>query len=309
MNYRLATRQSPLALAQAELVVAALRQSQPHITVTVAARAVTADYNISQSVSSLGGKGSFVRQIDQMVQDGQADFAVHSYKDMSVTMPEGLCVAAVLPRAAAADVLLSQSVSALADLPDNAVIGTDSARRRFQLEQRFPQWQWRLCRGNVATRMAAMRAGEYDAIVLAKAGLDRLSLQPCDCSLWYELPFQVVLPAAGQGIIAVVCQEQRRDVLTELAVINHQPTWQLAQLEFAVVRGLGAYCGAPLAVYAHILSGGEYHVEVRLGGGEQFICWSGSSSSWQELSVNAVSALTDLGAKSRLMAWQGGQHD
>lgn len=241
----IATRESRLALWQAEHVRALLTQ-RGH-SVSLLGMTTRGDQILDRSLSKVGGKGLFVKELESALQDGRADMAVHSLKDMPMDLPAGLCLACVMAREDPRDAWVSPAYSSLADLPAGAVVGTSSLRRLVLLRALRPDLRIEPLRGNLDTRLRKLDAGEYDAIVLAAAGLKRLGLGQRIRALFAP---QQMLPAAGQGALAIEVCSSRSDLLAALAPLGDAPTWLAVAAERAVSRALGGSCSVPLAAHA-----------------------------------------------------------
>ncbi|HYC76034.1 MAG TPA: hydroxymethylbilane synthase, partial [Planctomycetota bacterium] len=203
MTLRLATRGSPLALWQAEAVAAALRRDDPALEVRLVEVKTEGDRVVDRPIAEVGVQGAFTVEVDQAVRDGRADAAVHSLKDLATTPTPGLALAATLPRGSAEDALLAPRFGAFERLPPEAVVATGSPRRRAQLRRLRPDLRFVDVRGNIATRLARLDSGACDAMVLARAGLERLGLA---ARISETFSFERVLPAAGQALVGVTCR-------------------------------------------------------------------------------------------------------
>ena len=199
---RIATRESRLALWQAEYVASRLRELYPHIAVELVPMTTTGDQILDAPLARIGGKGLFIKELEVAMAENRADIAVHSMKDVGVHFPEGFVLAAILPRANPFDALVSNHYAHFADLPQGAKVGTCSLRRRMQIAALRPDLELLDLRGNVQTRLNKLDRGDFDAIVLACAGLQRLGL---DSRIREVLPATVSLPAIGQGAIGIEC--------------------------------------------------------------------------------------------------------
>lgn len=240
---RLGTRASNLAVAQAEMVVRGLSLSSPHIEVEVVRVRTTGDEVRDRPLRSLGGAGAFTKELDRMILDGRIDAAVNSLKDMPVDLTPGTAIAAVLPRGPVEDVLVSDAP--LADLPAGSVVGTSSVRRAAMVRRARPDLRVRDLRGNVPTRLKKLREGQYDAIVLARAGLERLGLDAAS----HALDPEEFVPSAGQGAVAVVCAEGS-PFLEALRGLDHPPSRAEVEAERKVLAILGGGCYVPIGVRA-----------------------------------------------------------
>jgi hydroxymethylbilane synthase len=243
----LGTRPSQLARWQTELVAAALRKAWPHLHTEVRTYLTQGDRQLGQPLPEIGGKGLFTAEIEAALRRGEIDLAVHSFKDLPIAQGDGLVVGAVLERADARDVLISRHHLALDALPPAPRIGTSSLRRAAQLLAVRPDARIVSLRGNIDTRLRKATTAEYDAVVLAAAGLSRLGLAG-QVTQW--LPFEVMLPAPAQGALAVQCRADDQATLALLRPIHHLPTWAAVSAERAFLAGLGGGCSAPVAAYA-----------------------------------------------------------
>jgi hydroxymethylbilane synthase len=252
---RLVTRQSPLALWQANHVADRLRQAHPGLVVELVGMTTAGDRFLAGSLALVGGKGLFVKELEQAMLEGRADFAVHSMKDVTVDLPAGLALPVLLERADASDCLLSLHFDSLAALPEGARVGTASLRRRAQLLALRPDLRIAELRGNVGTRIARLESGDYDAIVLASAGLDRLGLAGHAAVRERFRPEQL-LPAVGQGVIGIECRDEP-ELATTLAVLHHAPSAACVAAERAMNRQLGGACHVPVAGHALLEADGQ----------------------------------------------------
>jgi len=244
-NIVIATRESRLAMWQAEHVKALL-QEQGH-AVELLGMTTRGDQILDRSLSKVGGKGLFVKELEAALEDGRADIAVHSLKDVPMDLPEGFALACVLEREDPRDALVSPRHASLAELPHGAVVGTSSLRRVVLLRALRPDLRIEPLRGNLDTRLRKLDEGQYDAIVLAAAGLKRLALESRirEC---FE-PDQM-LPAAGQGALGIEVRSDQAALRERLATLIDRPTWLAVQAERAVSRALGGSCSVPLAAHA-----------------------------------------------------------
>jgi hydroxymethylbilane synthase len=210
------------------------------------------DELVDRRLDQAGGKGLFVKELETAMADGRADIAVHSMKDVPADLPPGFAMAAISAREDPRDVLVSQKFSSLRAMPEGSTLGTSSLRRSAQVSERFPALKIALLRGNVDTRIAKLDRGEYDAIVLAAAGLTRLGLAS---RITARLEVGDMLPAPGQGAIGIECLAGRADVAALLAPLADEATTICVRAERAVSRALGGSCALPLAAYAELHSG------------------------------------------------------
>lgn len=249
MEIRIATRKSELALWQANFVTAKLRDLPRVSEVTLVPLSTRGDEILDKSLQKIGGKGLFIKELEIAMQAGRADIAVHSMKDVPAVMPRGFCIAAVLERANPADALVAANGCRFSDLPDGAKIGSSSLRRQAQLLAMRPDLSVSPLRGNVSTRLKKLDQGQFQAIILACAGLERLGLEAR-----ISQPFspQQMLPAAGQGVIGIECAESRSELVDLLANLEHAETKMTVLAERAVATTLGANCQSPVASFATI---------------------------------------------------------
>ena len=249
---RIATRRSALALWQAEHVAAALRSAHPGSTVTLVPVVTQGDRIQDRPLAEVGGKGLFIKELEVAIAAGEADIAVHSMKDVPAQLPDGFVIGAVLPRADPRDAFVSKHHARLAALPAGARVGTSSPRRRCILNSARPDLEILDLRGNVDTRLKRAEQGDFDAIILASAGLLRLGL---GARITEYLDTDDSLPAVGQGVIGIECRGEP-PLLKLLAVLEHGPTRQALQAERAFAARLGGSCQSPIAGFA-TLTGGQ----------------------------------------------------
>jgi len=246
------TRGSRLALWQAEFVRAQLKEKHPQISVELEIIKTFGDRQQNVSLTQIGGQGVFVKELETALLGKRIDLAVHSLKDLPTVLPENLHISAVLKREDVRDALVvgkESNASSISDLPANAVIGTSSLRRASQIKNLRPDLQIKDLRGNVDTRIAKLDAGEYDAIILAAAGLKRLG---CEHRITAFLSFDEMLPQVGQGALAI---ETRKDDLATnnlVSILNDAETRACVEAERAFLRGLGGGCQFPIAAHARI---------------------------------------------------------
>jgi hydroxymethylbilane synthase len=248
-----ATRRSRLALWQAEHVKARLEALHHGLRVELAPMTTRGDELLEATLAKAGGKGLFVKELEQALADGRADLAVHSMKDVPVELPPGFVLAAITEREDPRDAFVSTHYAGLADLPPGAVVGTSSLRREAQIAERFPGLQVRPLRGNLDTRLGKLDRGDYAAIVLAAAGLKRLGLA---ARIRRLIPPEESLPAAGQAALGIECLAARRDVLECVAPLADAVTTACVLAERAVNRSLGGSCAVPLGAFAIPSAGG-----------------------------------------------------
>lgn len=242
----IASRESRLALWQAEHIQGRLKTLYPDCDVQILGMTTRGDQILDKTLSKIGGKGLFIKELEQALQDGRADLAVHSIKDVPMDLPEGFALAAIGERANPFDAFVSNRYERLEDLPKGAVVGTASLRREAQLRARYPHLVIKPLRGNLQTRLGKLDNGEYDAIILAAAGLQRLGL---DDRIRLIISDTVSLPAAGQGALGIEIAANREDLLEVLKPLNHGITHACVTAERALARALGGSCQVPLAAY------------------------------------------------------------
>ncbi len=244
----IATRQSPLALWQAHFIKGELERLYPQMTVKLLEMVTRGDKILDTPLAKIGGKGLFVKELEQALYDGRADIAVHSLKDVPMVLPEGLIIGAYCKRHAPTDAFISNQFASLDALPAGSVLGTSSLRRECQIRAARPDLQIKSLRGNVGTRLAKLDNGDYDAIILATSGLQRLGL---DARIRHELDTDMSLPAVGQGALAIECRDDA-DILALLSPLNHTPTRLCVVAERAMNRALEGGCQVPIAGFAVI---------------------------------------------------------
>ncbi|WP_348946425.1 hydroxymethylbilane synthase [Chitinibacter sp. FCG-7] len=243
----IATRESPLALWQAHFVKNWLESTYPELQVELLGMTTQGDRILDVTLNKIGGKGLFVKELEQALQDGRADLAVHSMKDVPMVLPEGFSIAAIGEREDPRDAFVSGKYANLDELPEGAIVGTASLRRESQLRMRYPHLTIKPLRGNVNTRLRKLDDGEFDAIILAAAGLKRLGLGE---RIRGELSAEVSLPAPGQGALGLEIRSDRSDLATLLTPFNHPATAAAVTAERSLSRRLNGSCQIPLAAYA-----------------------------------------------------------
>ncbi|MDP2878080.1 MAG: hydroxymethylbilane synthase [Sulfuricella sp.] len=248
----IATRESALAMWQAHHIRQQLQALYPQIEIKILGMTTTGDQILDKTLSKIGGKGLFVKELEQAMQEGRADIAVHSLKDVPMVMPEGFVLAAIGEREDPRDAFVSNQFKKLEDLPPGSVVGTSSLRRQCQIQARLPTLKIESLRGNVQTRLRKLDEGRYAAIILAAAGLKRLGLGERITSL---LPTEQSLPAVGQGAIGIECRAGRDDLIALLAPLNHPDTAACVTAERAMSRALAGSCQVPLGGFAEIADG------------------------------------------------------
>lgn len=244
---RIATRRSLLALWQAEYVKAELEKQHPGIQVELVKIQSRGDRILDTPLAKIGGKGLFVKELETALLDGTADIAVHSMKDVPMAFPQGLGLAVICPRERPTDAFVSNRYARFDELPQGAVVGTSSLRREVQIRERRPDLQVNFLRGNVQTRLAKLDAGDYDAIILATAGLLRLELGD---RIRQELTPEESLPAGGQGAVGIECRSDDQALIDLIQPLHHHATALRVQAERALNRRLEGGCQVPIGCYA-----------------------------------------------------------
>jgi hydroxymethylbilane synthase len=288
MKLTIATRESRLALWQAEHVKALLEKLGHQVTLL--GMTTKGDQILDRSLSKVGGKGLFVKELEVALEEGHADLAVHSLKDVPMDLPEGFVLACVMEREDPRDAFVSSRYANLAALPQGAVVGTSSLRRVALLRALRPDLKIEPLRGNLDTRLRKLDEGQYDAIVLAAAGLKRLGLQDRIRAVFE--PGQM-LPSAGQGALGIEVRSARQDVVRALVPLAHADTWWRVAAERAVSRAMGGSCSMPLAAYA-TLQGGQLHIDAAWGDPEGRVPLVHAQAS---AAVKNLDAATALGAQ------------
>jgi len=248
----IASRESALAMWQAEHIRDRLRALYPQTEVSILGMTTQGDQILDVTLSKIGGKGLFVKELETALEDGRADLAVHSLKDVPMNMPEGFTLAAIGEREDPHDAFVSNQYENLAALPAGSVVGTSSLRRESQLRARFPHLEIEPLRGNVQTRLRKLDEGQYAAIILAAAGLKRLGLGERIRAL---ITSEDSLPAVGQGALGIECRADRADVIALLQPLHHADTAACVLAERAMSRALAGSCQVPLGGFAEALNG------------------------------------------------------
>ena len=242
----IASRESMLAMWQAEHIKGRLKALYPDCEVEILGMTTRGDQILDRTLSKIGGKGLFIKELEQALQDGRADLAVHSIKDVPMELPEGFALAAIGERASPFDAFVSNQYARLEEMPAGAIVGTSSLRREAQLRAKFPHLTIKPLRGNVQTRLSKLDNGDYDAVILATAGLQRLGL---DGRIREILSPADSLPAAGQGALGIEIAARRTDLADILRPLNHEETAACVTAERALACALGGSCQVPLAAY------------------------------------------------------------
>ena len=286
---RIATRQSPLALWQAQHVAALLQQAFPNITTELVKMVTRGDKILDAPLAKIGGKGLFVKELEQGMLEGNADIAVHSMKDVPIDFPEGLHLAAILKREDPTDAFVSNHYQNFADLPENARIGTSSLRRQSQIKARFPHAEILSLRGNVNTRLAKLDAGEYDAIILASAGLKRLGMADRICQ---SLPTETSLPACGQGAIGIECRVDDVEINEMLKTLHDEITAICVVAERSMNARLNGGCQVPIAGFAE-LENGEIFMRGLVGNPDGSVIYRAKQCGHTENAVEIGESIAD----------------
>ena len=297
---RIATRKSPLAMWQAEFVKAKLEEAHPGLEVKLLPMSTKGDKILDVPLAKIGGKGLFTKELEDRMMDGDADIAVHSMKDVPMELPEGFALGAVLERHSPTDAFVSNTYTSFDELPQGAILGTSSLRRKAQLMALRPDLDVRDLRGNVGTRLGKLDAGDYDAIVLATSGLQRLGL---DERIKHEIAPEICLPAVTQGTLGIEYFAKDEETLALIQVLNHKETEIRTTAERAMNHRLEGGCQVPIGVFAELQED-----QLRLRGLVGSIDGStilkaemnGSVSDAKQLGVELAEELLEQGAKQIL---------
>ncbi len=248
----IASRESLLAMWQARFIQKCLGELYPQTEISILGMTTRGDQILDQSLSKIGGKGLFIKELEQALEDGRADIAVHSMKDMPMNVPKGFRLAAITEREDPRDAFVSNQYASLESLPEGSIVGTSSLRRESQLRAQFPHLRVQPLRGNVQTRLRKLDENQYAAIILAAAGLKRLELSDRITAL---LSPEQSLPAVGQGALGIECREDRTDLVELMQPLHHHETAYCVEAERAMSRILGGSCQVPLGAFAEIVNG------------------------------------------------------
>ena len=293
----IATRESPLALWQAEHVQALLQKQYPEALVELLGLTTKGDRILDKTLSKIGGKGLFVKELEVAMREGQAQLAVHSLKDVPMQLPDDFVLAAVSEREDPRDAFVSPKYESLESMPAGAVVGTASLRRELMLRSRFPHLVVKRVRGNVGTRLKKLDAGEYDALIMASAGLKRLGLSE---RIREIISDEISLPSPGQGALGIEYLKADEGTRQALAFLNDPVTRACTAAERYVSRALGGSCQVPLAAYATV-NGSEMRLRALVGDhttGESVSTEvTGPMSDWEQIAHQAVEHLLQQGAK------------
>ncbi|MGY5959035.1 hydroxymethylbilane synthase [Kosakonia sp. BK9b] len=297
---RIATRQSPLALWQAQYVKERLEANHPGLTVELVPMVTRGDVILDTPLAKVGGKGLFVKELELALLENRADIAVHSMKDVPVDFPQGLGLVTICERDDPRDAFVSNRYNSLDDLPVGSVVGTSSLRRQCQLAARRPDLQIRSLRGNVGTRLSKLDNGEYDAIILAVAGLNRLGLAS---RIRVALPPETSLPAVGQGAVGIECRLDDARTRALLQPLNHADTAARVKAERAMNTRLEGGCQVPIGSYAELIEG-EIWLRALVGApdGSRMVRGErrGNPADAEQLGVSLAEELLNNGARAIL---------
>ena len=286
----IATRASPLALWQAEHVQSLLRAAHPGLSVQLLRLSTRGDQVLDRSLSKIGGKGLFIKELEVALADGRADLAVHSFKDVPMSLEAAFEIGAVLEREDPRDCLVSARAGALEELPAGARVGTSSLRRELAVRIYFPGLQVGAVRGNVGTRLAKLERGEFDALIMAAAGLKRLGLAD---QIRQILPTTQFLPAPAQGALAIEIRAGDARIAQMIASLDHAATRAATRAERMVSRALGGSCQVPLAAYAEV-----EQAQLRLR------AWAGSVARAQAVQASVLGSFEQAEALGRAVVDQ-----
>lgn len=292
---RLGTRTSRLARWQSARVVSLLKEAWPQLKCEIHAFETKGDKTLDRPLPEIGGKGLFTAELEAALLEGDIDIAVHSLKDLPVQNPSGLTIGAIPKRGEVGDALVARNSETLSTLPPGAIVGTSSLRRQAQLLAVRPDLRVRSIRGNVETRVRKVHEGLYDAAVLAAAGLNRLNLQD-EASAWLSL--DVMLPAPGQGALAVQCRADDHETLELLKAIDHRATRRETDAERHFLQNLGGGCSAPIAAYARCTGEDQLEMEALIAApsGGSVIRVRGRGASPQDVATELAGEALTLGA-------------
>jgi hydroxymethylbilane synthase len=247
------TRKSRLAMWQSEYVRDRLKKEYPDVPVELEKIVTKGDKILDVPLAKIGDKGLFTKELEAALLTGETDLAVHSLKDMPMQLPDGLCIAAVTKREDPGDAFVSNKYDRLEDLPENSVVGTSSLRRKAQLLAWRPDLDVRDLRGNVDTRLKKLDDGEFDAVVLASSGLKRLGY---DGRIKENIPYDICIPAVGQGALAIECRADDEETLSMLRFLNDTDTRACTDAERAFMTRIGGGCQVPVGVHAELTDSG-----------------------------------------------------
>ena len=298
---RIATRKSPLAMWQAEFVKAELEKFHPDLEIILLPMSTKGDKILDVPLAKIGGKGLFTKELEDRMMDGEADIAVHSMKDVPMVLPQGFALGAILERHTPTDAFVSNHFASFDELPQGAILGTSSLRRKAQLMAARPDLDVRNLRGNVGTRLGKLDAGEYDAIVLATSGLQRLEL---NARIRHEITPEICLPAVSQGTLGIEYFEKDQETLEIISVLNHNETEIRTTAERGMNHRLEGGCQVPIGVYAELEDEDSISIRGLVGSvnGEVILKASikGKRSEAKKLGIALAEDLLSQGAKAIL---------
>ncbi|MBE1300474.1 MAG: hydroxymethylbilane synthase [Alteromonadaceae bacterium] len=293
---RIATRKSALAMWQANYVKDALLDHHDEIEVELVPMVTKGDKILDTPLAKVGGKGLFIKELEVAMQEGRADLAVHSMKDVPVELPQGFGIHAICEREDPSDAFVSNTFDDLASLPNNAVVGTSSLRRQCQLRRIRPDLQIKDLRGNVNTRLAKLDAGEFDAIILASAGLKRLGF---DERIAQKIDAELILPAVGQGAVGIECRSDDVELIGLLSVLHHSATATRVLAERSLNARLQGGCQVPISSYAELVNN-QIFLRGRVGtpDGDKLLFAEGNAApeEYEVLGIKVANALLAQGA-------------
>ncbi|MEH6814097.1 MAG: hydroxymethylbilane synthase [Motiliproteus sp.] len=303
---RIATRKSPLALWQAEFIKAELEKYHPGITVELLAITSRGDKILDVPLAKVGGKGLFVKELEHALLENEADIAVHSMKDVPMEFPEGLGLEVICEREDPTDAFVSNTYDNLDTLPQGAIVGTSSLRRETQIREYRPDLKVNFLRGNVNTRLAKLDNGDYDAIILASAGLIRLKMAD---RIKTKIPAEQCLPAGGQGAVGIECRTADQHTIDLLAPLNHPHTAYCVKAERAMNKHLEGGCQVPIACYATLDDNMNIHLRGLVGKPDGSLVLrgevNGPADDGEALGIKLAEELLSQGAKEILQEVYG----
>jgi hydroxymethylbilane synthase len=295
------SRASDLALWQTHYVSDLLHARYPTLDISIKIIQTTGDKILDSSLSLIGGKGVFTKELESALLDGEIDIAVHSLKDLPTLLPDSLTLGAIPERAPVEDVFLSKDTNArLMDLPDGATIATGSMRRTAQLLTRRPDFRIADIRGNVPTRIRKMLESNWDGMILARAGLDRLGLT---AHIAHTISLEWILPAAGQGALGIECRSDDAETLELLSLLNHEETRNAVSAERSLLKALGGGCQVPIGTHGKIVGNAlELSGCIAAMNGESLVraVHTGHTSHAEQIGEELARTLLDMGGKSLL---------
>ncbi|MCZ4059632.1 hydroxymethylbilane synthase [Pantoea sp. LMR881] len=305
--FRIATRQSPLALWQAQYVQQRLMSAYPGLRVELVPMVTKGDIILDTPLAKVGGKGLFVKELELAMLENRADLAVHSMKDVPVDFPEGLGLVTICEREDPRDAFVSHHYASIDELPQGAIVGTSSLRRQCQISARRPDLIIKTLRGNVGTRLSKLDAGEYDAIILAAAGLKRLGLED---RIRQPLPAEVSLPAVGQGAVGIECRLDDSTLIGLLQALNHDDTAVCVKAERAMNTRLEGGCQVPIGSFA-VLENDQLWLRGLVGAPDGSVIVSGERrgprDQAEQMGVSLAEELLNGGARKILQDVYQGQ--